>query len=121
MTMVYTWNVNYCEYLFTSADQSTAKLSVLHWDCEAHDDAYSGYTPVRSIGTQGVSDKDITGSVDDLSGTAQVTLVDILLDAMGPEKQAQIEAGLDEQWKEVVKPSGGGFQPPQDDDPTDPI
>ena len=106
------WNVNYCEYEFTTGD-TVAKLTVLHWDCTGTDDVTQNSD--TAIGTQDVSEDAVEKPTAEVKATAQDALLDLLFKAMPPEEKLAVEQTLTARVEDLNKPTGGGFVPPQDE------
>ena len=115
MTMVYEWKTGYCEYLFEdpSDQQGQVKVTTLHWNCSAHDDAYTGYAPVTSIGTVDASEQNRVYTLAALQNVPESVMTGWVQQAMnnGEPTVQDVEDALLEQWNNQLEPPGGGITP----------
>lgn len=111
MTMVYEWKTGYCEYDIEDDQQGQVKVTTLHWNCEAWDDAYTGYPHATSVGTVDASEQSRVYTLPALEAVPASVMTGWVKQALGDEGVQEIEDNLLAQYNELVAPTKGGLTP----------
>ena len=116
MAMQYEWKCGHVEYDFEETQNrgqgaGQVKVSTLHWRCEAWDDTEAPYPRSSAIGTVSAADQNRKYPLPALIAVPEATFVKWVHQAMGDEEKSRIESSLDDQYREMVNPTHGGFTP----------
>ena len=116
MTMQYEWKCGHVEWASEPVANhgngaGQVKVTTLHWNCVAWDDAHDLGQTVNSIGTVSAADQNRKYPLPALQAVPEATFIKWVHQAMGDDEKNRIEADLATRHQELINPTHGGFTP----------